>query len=730
MGVRAEITEKTTEKRRTKSISQTTKNHLFKPTYSLLDQTTFLQRNLGNQAFHHFYPSRAIHPQLKIGEPNDQYEQEADRVADEVMRIREGEVQRKCADCAIGKKSCSECSGEENLPSKPLPFPVTTLVQRDEEEFEEDEEIVQAKIEAGHCQEDVFRLNSKVDLLNSQGKPLPDSVRSYFEPAFGVSFENVRIHDDHRAAEAAKKINARAFTQGVHIGFGDSKYSPETESGKRLLAHELVHTIQQSPSRQYSTSLTYGSDRSPTLQRKEALESNLASGAPGKTVGESKGSVVCPENGVRECNNNLVPELTGELEKAVEFVDNAIKEIRVDDFANSGEPKTVKAFEQLFGTPDPVNIGALANNLAQVLRTLHRTDLLQSIPEADPAVVCADDECVPRCKQSRAIYDTGRDPDSRFIILCDNYIKDKKKIPRIATLVHEAAHAALHRTTIDVYSYTRLFRLLKDLEAPGFDIFDFMYPIEPLYNPPLKPVTKKRRDPAFNNPDTIATFVLIANGVGPKAAIPKGLAPKDIFFGSLKTDDNLKKNAELIVALTEQHIREGKEYVERALIDVKAISESNELWEDRPLYNRITMWMLRDPGFIDVGLDEITSSARCGPNPTRFGLGCPADGRSARKDDLSTMQTIDKELGELVAVFRTPILIGNKNSKDPPLNWIINPGKTMVGFWEDFVLFPPILFDIQYSVRNLVEAKGLSSNYADYLIDNFERRFERVISLF
>jgi hypothetical protein len=77
------------------------------------------------------------------------------------------------------------------------------------------------------------------------GAMLSDADREYFQPCFGHDFSAVRIHTDQAAAESARSIGAKAYTVGSHIFFGANEYQPENQSGRRLLAHELAHTIQQ-----------------------------------------------------------------------------------------------------------------------------------------------------------------------------------------------------------------------------------------------------------------------------------------------------------------------------------------------------------------------------------------------------------------------------------------------------------------------------------------------------
>jgi len=83
------------------------------------------------------------------------------------------------------------------------------------------------------------------EVLRSTGRPLDRSTRNFFEPKFGHDFSNVRVHSDSRAAESARAVNAQAYTVGRQLVFGDSQYAPDTTAGRRLLAHELTHVIQQ-----------------------------------------------------------------------------------------------------------------------------------------------------------------------------------------------------------------------------------------------------------------------------------------------------------------------------------------------------------------------------------------------------------------------------------------------------------------------------------------------------
>jgi len=84
------------------------------------------------------------------------------------------------------------------------------------------------------------------DVLSSSGQPLNSDTRDFMEPRFGHDFSQVRVHTDERAVESAEAVNALAYTVGRDVVFGEGQYEPETGEGKRLLAHELTHVVQQS----------------------------------------------------------------------------------------------------------------------------------------------------------------------------------------------------------------------------------------------------------------------------------------------------------------------------------------------------------------------------------------------------------------------------------------------------------------------------------------------------
>ena len=205
----------------------------FRSQSSHVDRILYLQRTIGNQAVQRLIISGTLQAKLKIGQPGDVYEQEADRVADAVMRMPEPGVQRQ------------EEEEEEILQIKPLVDQITPVVQR---QVEEEEEMLQAKSREDATPEVTNDLESQITAIKGGGRPLAESERGFFEPRFGADFSRVRVHTDTRAADSARLVNAQAYTVGRDMVFGAGQYVPETTSGQRLLAHELTHVIQQGES--------------------------------------------------------------------------------------------------------------------------------------------------------------------------------------------------------------------------------------------------------------------------------------------------------------------------------------------------------------------------------------------------------------------------------------------------------------------------------------------------
>jgi hypothetical protein len=157
-----------------------------------------------------FLQRRAIH----LSESGDRYEQEADRIANQVMRVQEPTAKHQ-----VGSEK------EGVLQRKAIADSITPL----------------QSISMG--QDQVSEVPPLVnEALQSRGQPLDAETRAFMEPRFGYDFSQVRVHTDSPTARA---INASAYAFGKDIIFASSTYAPKTSNGKKLLAHELSHVVQQ-----------------------------------------------------------------------------------------------------------------------------------------------------------------------------------------------------------------------------------------------------------------------------------------------------------------------------------------------------------------------------------------------------------------------------------------------------------------------------------------------------
>lgn len=175
-----------------------------------------------------------IQAKLTIGRSNDKYEQEADRGADKVMRMPEPTVQRQAEE--------EEEERVQAVSEGQVTQEITPLVRR--QPLEEEKEDLQAKAN-GSEEWGPPAIPRGGAMLKGAGARLPRADRDFFEPRFGRDFSGVRVHAGALAGELARQVNARAFTVGSNVVFGHGQYAPGAAEARKLLAHELVHVVQQ-----------------------------------------------------------------------------------------------------------------------------------------------------------------------------------------------------------------------------------------------------------------------------------------------------------------------------------------------------------------------------------------------------------------------------------------------------------------------------------------------------
>jgi hypothetical protein len=301
MSERVKVTSKTPESKRDNSVSQKQGTNLSHPLRSPVNQILFLQRTIGNQAVQRLFKvgggqrsavGGRTQAKLKIGQPGDIYEQEADRVAEQVMRMPEPQLRRQPEEeeeeeellqtkslakptPQLLQRQAEEEKKEELIQTKAPSEQITPLVQRQVEEEKEEEEILQTKKREGTTPEVTHAFESSINALKGGGQPLPESVHAYFEPRFGYDFTGVRVHTDAKAAESAQAVNAMAYTVGSDVVFGAQQYAPGTYAGNHLLAHELTHTVQQGSNVPRSQHKIVGSQIVDTPEMEDAEDASI-----------------------------------------------------------------------------------------------------------------------------------------------------------------------------------------------------------------------------------------------------------------------------------------------------------------------------------------------------------------------------------------------------------------------------------------------------------------------
>lgn len=187
-----------------------------------------------------------IKPQAKLNKsaPDDKFEDEADMMAEKVVD-NQHENQH-----FFSPQNPSITIQDNTLASSVSPF----IQKQDEEDVEllqtkanDEEEEIMMKADGNSVDSDVL-VEQYIQHKKGSGKPLEPNVKMEMEQGFGADFGGVKVHNDSESAQANKRIGAHAFTTGNDIFFNDGKYRPDSKNGKKLIAHELTHTLQQGAS--------------------------------------------------------------------------------------------------------------------------------------------------------------------------------------------------------------------------------------------------------------------------------------------------------------------------------------------------------------------------------------------------------------------------------------------------------------------------------------------------
>ncbi|HEY2990878.1 MAG TPA: DUF4157 domain-containing protein [Candidatus Binatia bacterium] len=331
------------------------------------------------------------------------------------------------------------------------------------------------------------------DVLRSPGQPLDPAARAFFEPRFGHDFGQVRVHTDAKAADSALAVDALAYTVGRDLVFGAGRYAPETAAGRRLLAHELTHSVQQDGAESNHSSIVLGEKNSASESEAAHAGHAIATGSSSSSVARRVPPTVqgdfrddddpmhkpvieeyrrkrrLPVSGVDEFGNPVGPTTAeikyGQPAKAValaeeleKLIDNATwKEIRKRVYPKESAAGIKRAKERKAGTlADLTGLGQIKTleHFATAVKaiqkkwaTLKPDDRVNELGNAANAELAAVD--VPGFlivgkipMQSKGFFDSSL---WRFVIsqelVTNNTISDDEAADVTNTTMHESRHA-------------------------------------------------------------------------------------------------------------------------------------------------------------------------------------------------------------------------------------------------------------------------------------------------
>jgi hypothetical protein len=388
-----------------------------RPGHDPVEQTLFLQRAIGNQATLRLLArqgpvlsrngrNNSEEQKIVIGQANDPLEQEADRIADQVMRMPDANISLASGMPQLSRK-CAACEQEEGEMVRP-------------------KAAAAANAGAGKVP-GIVR-----EVLRSPGQPLDTESRAFFEPRFGRDFANIRIHADHQAARSAQSVNALAYATGSHIVFGSGQYSPGTSAGKALLAHELAHAVQQAKQ----------NSAGEVISRRVARVNCRANefGAPDDPRGALEGA---DQTGI-DLANQMAQGLAADAQTVRDGIPDA-------------PSATLQAYENHFGLPVPAGAGFL-NRMTGVVRPTQEIALSEEL-----AVVSRRFALVARLMGQGLSYtcpgnapltlvgcsagtcdgaDAFSCPGNSLMALCESFWTNFDDTGRAQVIVHEGFHIA------------------------------------------------------------------------------------------------------------------------------------------------------------------------------------------------------------------------------------------------------------------------------------------------
>ncbi|MBT0959887.1 eCIS core domain-containing protein [Denitromonas iodatirespirans] len=538
-----------------------------------------------------------LQPKLRIGRPDDPLENEADRLAEAVMR---GPVHRH----GIG------------APARPPR--------------------VQRRATGGGDTEGVPP--GVHEVLSASGRPLDPSLRRFFEPRFGRDFGDVRIHTDARADASAQAVGARAYTVGRHVAFAGGQYAPGTSVGQRLLAHELAHVVQQ------------GGDARTGMLRRAPAQSPVPGGVPGGVPGAPGGALApalppgashvpatAAPTPATATASAVCPACACSTEHASRIDAGRLKAKAVLDTAATLLAAPTKAIERQFedtfgpGSNDAKRLTETADRYRAAAQFLGQSTV--SNPPGSGNVHCDPTNSTNLCKtgasahygQGHIVVCSGNPASAQMLnppkvapvyrtegemgspegirqvpdagaTQASQAASDAAFATRVtAVMAHEAIHHVVQPGVVDVYTNERLFQFL----GAGSKKLDV----------DLSPL-------ALQNPDSLVLFAFRGfvsdAGAGALPGAEEAMAHSEKLSGKLSVRPLLgRRRARLSVSLAEEAIAQAEERLTVLLSEIQSVQGGSSQWTLFPTLSQQLVTSLTTLGKeTDFGQPDAAALAR------------------------------------------------------------------------------------------------------------------------
>ncbi|MEX0348078.1 MAG: DUF4157 domain-containing protein [Paracoccaceae bacterium] len=394
-----------------------------------------------------------VQTKLTIGPPGDAYEREADRVADAVVTGRDAGSISSLGPGGLQRQEAEE-EEEMQLQRQEAEEEEEMQLQRQEAEEEEELQAKPAGARAGPAASQGFA--QRMGHESAAGRSLDAATRAQFEPRFGMDLSHVRLHDGAGAQQLSHEIGARAFTHQNDIYFAAGQYSPDTEQGQRLLAHEITHTFQQGgeavrrkvSGKSNCPASLHNAPKKP-LDALEKLDKRAAHLAQGTANVFELQSLLHGDPSMR----------TGAVNKAYE-----------ERFGTA--PKKGKRWKSRFSKKKFKNeadaveheLGRVSTNYARIAKWFEG-NVRYRCPGTKSYTIpgCASGPCGAAYAESC--------PGSRQMGICPDFWTMPSDDSRAATLIHEAVHARLKYKKHSTSSLHRRIRNPECYEAVVSDVY-------------------------------------------------------------------------------------------------------------------------------------------------------------------------------------------------------------------------------------------------------------------